>query len=167
MSAREWLRRRLGPDPAMTATLRELRQERDDLAGQVDALAFERDDLTDALTHSEQVQHDLRRELCAVYEPVEVGSCRKIRHLTRDTAEYQAVQVARKAPGEQFNVYECRVCPPYPVFGNRPFHVGHCRYADPGSFHVLVGVANYTCGCKCSASSGERVWQCAAHRVAS
>jgi hypothetical protein len=161
---REWVQRLIGPDPAMTAVLREVAQERDELAEDVDSLAVERDDLTIALQVATETQEDLRRELLAAYEPIEVGTCRKIRHITRDTAEHHAMRVARKEPGAQFNAYECRVCPPYLVFGNRPYHAGHCRLGDAGSFHVLSGVAHYTCGCQCSARTGELLWQCATHR---
>ncbi len=163
MTAREWLRRRLGPDPAMTATLRELRQERDALTLQVDALGFERDDLTDLLARSEQARTDLRRNVAAAYEPVQVGGCNKMRHFERGTADQHAIRIAAVAEGDTFNSYPCRVCPPYAFFGHRPWHVGHCRPSDLTSVLVRCGTARYGCGCAFTVSTGDTVQVCPDH----
>src|SRR4051794_22983979 len=107
MSAAGWLRRLLGPDPALIA-------ERDDLAAQVDALAYERDELTEQLSRAEQSNRDLRaarrRLIAEAFEPVQVGGCTKLRYLRPADAEQHAIQIAQRAWGECFNAYPCRVC---------------------------------------------------------
>ncbi len=141
-----------------------------ELAEQVDALATERDDLrlvaemlTDRIASVEQANADLRRNVLAAYEPVQVGDCRKIRHTSPEGAEQHAIGVATRNPGEVFNTYTCRVCPPYPATQEKPWHVGHCPPGATGSLFVERGVLHHWCGCKFSITTGDQVWACPGH----
>lgn len=145
-------------------------RECSDLAAQVDALALERDDLrmvaemlTAKVARAEQANMDLRRNVRAAYEPVQVGDCRKIRHTSRDAAEQHAIEVATRSPGDVLSTYACRLCPPYPVTEEKPWHVGHCPPGSAGSLTVERGVLHYWCGCKFSINSGDQVWACPTH----
>lgn len=143
-----------------------------DLAEQVDALATERDDLRrdiEALTakvaRTEQANMDLRRNVRAAYEPVQVGDCRKVRHTSREAAEQHAIGVATSHPGDVFNTYTCRVCPAYVATQEKPWHVGHCPPGSTGSLFVERGVLHYSCGCKFSITTGDQVWACPGHNA--
>lgn len=145
-----------------------------DLAAQVDALATERDDLrsvaemlTEKIARIEQANTDLRNNVRAAYEPVQVGECRKVRHTSREAADQHAIEVATRSPGDVLNSYPCRVCPPYPVTGLRPWHVGHCGSGAVGALWVELRVLHYWCGCKFSISTGEQVWVCNDHDLRS
>lgn len=141
-----------------------------ELAAQVDELATERDDLrmvaemlTAKVAKTEQANVDLRRNVRAAYEPVQVGDCRKIRHTSREAAEQHAIDVAAASPGDVFNTYTCRVCPPYPATREKPWHVGHCPPGAAGSLTVERGVLHYWCGCKFSIVTRDQVWACPSH----
>jgi hypothetical protein len=139
-----------------------LATDRDELAASVDELAFERDELVercDALqewitrltercaeAHNrsarlerrcEEQQLQFKAEVAKLMEPVEVGTCRKIRYLQRGDAEVHAGYIASAHPGEVFGVYACRSCPSYsgPFKDMKPWHVGH-RELGEGAFWV-------------------------------
>jgi hypothetical protein len=80
----------------------------------------------------------LRADVKQAYEPVEVGSCRKVRYLHAEDARRHAAHVASRFPGDVFNIYRCRVCPRYVSPWNvPPWHVGHTVSDDtPGATWV-------------------------------
>lgn len=140
-----------------------------DLCCEIDSLAYDRDNLFEELARMRQsrdaVRANTRAAVRSAFEPVVVGECRKLRYLRSDDACAHAAQIAVKAPGESFNVYVCRVCPPYPGFGTRPFHVGHCRDNDAGAVHSIEDKLMYSCGCVFSTETFGVLWMCNEHRV--
>lgn len=161
----EWLRRQLGPDAATRAALDEARAEAAELAGHVDALAYERDDLSDRLERAKQANADLRKNFRAAYEPQQVGECRKIRYLHREDAHEHAEDLARVQPGEVFHTYWCRLCPRYPR-GGRPWHVAHCNDECADSVVLLLPerrVLQRGCGCASDVHTHAVVWTCTSH----
>jgi hypothetical protein len=139
-----------------------LAADRDELAASVDELAFERDELVEqreglreriaALESRLTAERDrcailerraegqwfqLKAEIAKLLEPVEVGTCRKVRYLQRSDAEVHASHIASTFPGEIFGVYACRSCPSYsgPFKDMKPWHVGH-RELGEGAFWV-------------------------------
>jgi hypothetical protein len=157
---RNKLRRALGHDPALVL-------ERDDLAAKVRELLAENERLTELVRRGEQQAADLRKArrdvMIEAYEPVEVGTCRKVRYLHSSDAEEHAIGVAYKNWGDWFSVYQCKICPAYPGEGIRPWHVGHAWTQKHGLLFVDQWVIHYQCGCRYAYNTRELVWGCASH----
>lgn len=133
-------------------------RERDELAADVDRLAYERDDLSEKLAAARQQLRELLEP-----EPGVAGvTCTKIRYLHWADAADHAVRLAHKQPGDVFRPYPCRICPPYPVQGSRPFHVGHCWETSVDGVRLADGVLRWGCGCS-YAPTGETLQTCPEH----
>lgn len=126
MSARSWLRAKLGPDPNLINEIDTLRATLSHTRQQLVCARTERDLERDA---ARKMQSTYARRLAQMLEPP-VGKCEKVRLRGRDEAAAFAAAVERDtgAPPGALRTYACTVCPRQPVGIGRFWHVGN---ADP------------------------------------